>query len=89
MFARVQIPGKIHQNAIVVPEAALVLKEDQKTVFVVNQNNQVEQRLLQLGYVEDGFAEVLDGLRRGERIVVGGMNKLKEGVKVEAPQGGE
>jgi membrane fusion protein (multidrug efflux system) len=87
MFAKVEIPGLVHKNALAIPEGALVLREDQKTVFVVIAENKVQQRVLKLGYVGGGWAEVLDGVKEGETIVVSGHNKLKDGSSISAPAG--
>ncbi|MBP2645400.1 MAG: efflux transporter, family, subunit [Firmicutes bacterium] len=87
MFAKADVPGQVHANALVVPEGALVLKEDQKTVFVVMPDHRVQQKLIKLGYVGGGWAEVLDGLQEGDMIVVAGHNKLKDGASVNVPAG--
>ncbi|SFL40092.1 efflux RND transporter periplasmic adaptor subunit [Pelosinus propionicus] len=89
MFSKIIIPGSIHKNALVVPERALVMREDQKTIYVVTTDNKVQQRMLKLGYVGEGWAEVLDGLVDGERIVIEGQNKLKDGSAVNASSGKE
>ncbi|HWR42880.1 efflux RND transporter periplasmic adaptor subunit [Sporomusa sp.] len=89
MFAKVAAPAKVHQGVVAVPESALVLKEDQKTVFVVTADNKVQQRTLKLGYMGDGWAEVLDGVSAGETIVVAGQNKVKDGMSITPVQGGD
>ncbi len=89
MFARVEVPGQVHAQAVVVPETALVMKEDSKTIFVVNAENKVEQRLLRLGYIGGGWAEVLDGVKEGEKIVVAGQNKVRDGSTVRLAAPGE
>ncbi|WP_245824027.1 efflux RND transporter periplasmic adaptor subunit [Sporomusa malonica] len=88
MFAKVAAPAKVHQGVVAVPESALVLKEDQKTVFVVTADNKVQQRTLRLGYMGDGWAEVLDGVSAGETIVIAGQNKIKDGMEITPVQGG-
>ncbi|MDD4601018.1 Macrolide export protein MacA [bioreactor metagenome] len=85
MFAKAAIPGQVRQGALAVPEKALVLREDQKSVYVVNADNKVQQRVIQVGFVGGGWAEVLDGLNEGEKIVVAGQNKLKDGSAIRAP----
>lgn len=87
MFAKVEVPVPAHKQAIVVPETALVMREDRKTVYVLTADNKVQQRLLTLGYVGGGWAEVLDGVKEGEQIVIAGQNKLRDGslVRLAAP----
>ena len=83
LTAKVMAKGKEHANALVVPESALVLFEDQQTVFVLTNNDQVVQRKLRLGYVGNGWAEVLSGLNPGDLIVVKGQNTIRDGSKVQ------
>lgn len=87
MFASVDIPGQVHKQALAVPESALVMREDQKTVYVVDDENKVRQKVLRLGYVGGGWAEVLDGVQEGERIVIAGQNKLRDGAPVSTGGG--
>jgi membrane fusion protein (multidrug efflux system) len=82
LTAKVMVKGKERANALVVPESALVLFEDQQTVFVLS-NDQVVQRKLRLGYIGNGWAEVLSGLNPGELIVVKGQNTIRDGSKVQ------
>ena len=46
MYANAYIGGQVRKNVLAVPEGALVLREDQKTVFVVLADNKVMQRVL-------------------------------------------
>jgi membrane fusion protein (multidrug efflux system) len=89
MFAKVNASGTAHQDVVAVPEQSLVMREDQKTVFVITADNKVQQRILKLGYVGGGWAEVLEGVQEGERIVVSGQNKIKDGAAVQTSGAGE
>ncbi|MPN11784.1 Cobalt-zinc-cadmium resistance protein CzcB [bioreactor metagenome] len=89
MFAKVDVPGQVRQGAIAVPEKALVLREDQKTVYVVTADSKVQQRVIKVGFVGNGWAEVLEGLQDGEQIVTAGQNKLKDGSAIKSTQSKE
>lgn len=92
MFAKVEIPGAVHTGAAVVPESALVMREDQKTIYIVTADNKAQQKLLKLGYVGNGIAEVLDGVKIGDKIVIAGQNKIKDGASLAgagAQEGGK
>ena len=65
-----------------------MLREDQKTVFVVLADNKVMQRVLKLGDAAGGWVEVRDGVKEGERIVVAGQHKLKDGLSVRLEAAG-
>jgi RND family efflux transporter MFP subunit len=84
MFARVSIKGKLKKDAVVIPQSAIVMREDQQTVYIVNDEEVVQQILLETGAVENGVVEVLKGLSGGERIVTGGQNKLRQGSRIMA-----
>lgn len=88
MFAKVELATRIHPNVITIPESALVMREDQKTVFVVSADNKIQQRLIKPGYIGDGLVEVLEGLTDGETIVVDGQNKVKDGAAVSPVKDG-
>lgn len=68
---------------LLVPTAALTRQEDKASVWVVDpQSGQVQPREVQAGpYREDGVV-VLQGLQRGERVVVAGVHKLQPGQQV-------
>lgn len=89
MFAKVGVPGQMRLGAIAVPEKALVLREDQKTVYIVTDDNTVRQRVIKIGFVGNGWAEVLEGLQEGEQIVTAGQNKLKDGSAIRPAQSKE
>ena len=82
MFAKVEVPTQVHTGVLAVPETALVMREDQKTVYVVGADNKVQQRVLTVGFVDGGWVEVLDGVQEGETIVTAGQNKLRDGVEI-------
>ena len=91
MFANADIVGQERKNVLAVPESALVMREDQKTVFVVAEENRVVQKVLKLGDAAGGYVEVLSGVKEGERIIVAGQHKLKDGasIRLGAPEGQE
>lgn len=83
MYANVVITAEPKENALVIPMSAIVMREDQRTVFVVDDDGVVSRRVLTIGFVSDNMVEVLDGLSDGDRIVIGGQNKLREGSKIK------
>lgn len=82
MFSTITIHGQVRKDALIIPQSAIVMREDQKTVYVIDQNNVVQQKLLEVGSINDGMVEVLSGLAEGDRIVIGGQNRLRQGSKV-------
>lgn len=88
IYANVSIKAQPKENALIVPQSAIVMREDQRTVFVVDKDNFVQRKVLTTGYIGDGIVEVLGGLDENERVVTGGQNKIREGSKVKFSEDG-
>lgn len=71
-----------HHGVAVIPEAALVGREDSFAVFVMAPDSTVHERAVQLGFRSGGRAEVVTGLQPGELIVTTGAYGLAEGMRV-------
>ena len=88
VYANVYIKSNDKPNALVIPQSAIVMREDQRTVFVLDQDNFVKRKVLTTGYIGNGLVEVLGGLEENERIIIGGQNKIREGSKVKIDEAG-
>src|SRR5581483_5489499 len=77
MFADVEITTTILQDVIVVPDTALQTDEENQVVFVALDGNKFQKRVVKLGMEPRGRAQVLGGLKVGERIVTEGSFILK------------
>lgn len=93
LFADARIAVEIHANALVVPEAALVVEGDDTFVFVTKADETVEKRKVTVGIRDGGRAEIADGLKDDERVVTTGAFGLddKSKIKIVEPseEGGE
>lgn len=88
MFARLNLQLKSVDNAIVVPqEAILVTPKGQKLLFVVFEGKAV-QRKIATGIEQDRTVQVVEGVQPGEQVVVAGNEKLKDGMPVVLPGSG-
>jgi len=84
-YGTARIAVEIHQNALVVPQAALVSEGDETFVFVP-QGDKVEKRKVIVGIREDGRAEITEGLKDNERVVNQGAYGLGDGTKIKIIQ---
>jgi RND family efflux transporter MFP subunit len=83
LFARVRVPlGKTHP-ALLVCDRAIDTDQGRKVLYVVNADNVAEKREVRLGKLHDGLREIESGLRRGERVVVDGLQRVRDGAPVE------
>ena len=65
-----------------VPVQALNHEGDKTTVFVVNRDGELVQRVVQLGLQTASDAEIISGVNEGEQVVVSDRSGLKSGQKV-------
>lgn len=83
MFVETRILIRNKPGAIVVPKKAVSYKDDKAFVFVFKRKDmQVEKRTIATGISEGDFIEVESGLDADERIIVVGIEGLKDEMKV-------
>lgn len=68
---------------LAVPRQAIVEHGELDGLFVVNAQGVAEYRLVRTGKEFDGRVEILAGLAEGERVATSGLERLKDGVRVE------
>jgi membrane fusion protein (multidrug efflux system) len=77
MYVNVSL-AREEYDALVIPEQALVPEQSRQYVFVV-EDDRVARREVQIGRRTPGSVEVVSGLAAGERIIVEGTQKVREG----------
>ena len=83
MFLTVALEVTNKENAVVVPEEAVVSEGLRQIVYPVK-DNKIERRVITIGQRQGGKVEVVDGLKSGETIVVLGVQRVRAGVEVIA-----
>ena len=83
MFGRGSIPVGIEKNSLLIQRQSLVERGAMTSVWVVANDGLARMRLVKTGRNVGDRVEVLSGLSDGERVVVGGVDKVIEGAKVE------
>jgi membrane fusion protein, multidrug efflux system len=81
-FARVQLPGSLPYEALLVPDVAVGTEQVRKFVYVVDKDNVARQRFVVLGQVIDDLRVIRDGISADDRIVVNGLMRVRPGQKV-------
>ena len=82
MFARVRLLTHDTQEALVVPEQAIVPQGDEWFVYRVV-DGKAQRAKVEIGQRRDGKAEVMKGLRDGDVVVTAGQLKIRDGVPVQ------
>lgn len=81
MFARVDIVKRQVPDAISIPLYAIVTRDDDQTVYVVN-DDAAHVRKISTGIQEGWHIQVTDGLSPGDRVIVVGHRRVSDGQPV-------
>ncbi|HET7441620.1 MAG TPA: efflux RND transporter periplasmic adaptor subunit, partial [Terriglobales bacterium] len=82
-YGRVRFVSYIRSNALLVPQKAITELQGVQQVAVVSGDNKVNVRPVKTGERVGAMWIVEDGLRPGERVVVEGVQKVRDGVTVK------
>jgi RND family efflux transporter MFP subunit len=82
MYANTQLVLNHADNVLTIPVEALVLRDNQEVVYVLDGQNHVHERVVEMGLHGSQLAEIKNGLAAGERVIVGGQQKYSEGERV-------
>ena len=82
MFGRLNIVYDEREAALTVPRISLIEGAGESAVFVV-EDGKAKRKVLQLGYINGEYAEVLGGLEAGEQVITQGRVAVRDGAEVE------
>jgi RND family efflux transporter MFP subunit len=84
MYANVQLSADSRPNILAVPIEAIRRGENDKTsVLVVDSQNHVQSRDVQIGVQSSNAVEIVAGLSPGERVIVGNLGSYQPGELVQ------
>lgn len=81
LFARVRLTVAERDNAVLVPEQAIVPQGEQLFVYVI-EDGKAAIRPVRVGLRQNGRAEIVEGLQAGEVVITAGMQKIGPGAPV-------
>jgi membrane fusion protein, multidrug efflux system len=84
-FVNAQLLVKTLNNVVTVPTAAIQRGAPGAYVYVINADNTVSVRPISVGPNDGPMAVVNSGLSVGERVVVDGTDRLRDGAKITVP----
>lgn len=83
-FLRLVMEGLTRVDALVVPQEAIMQGANGSYVYRVNDNNMIESVNVQTGMIDSDGGWIIDnGLKAGDRVVVSGVMKLRQGMTVD------
>lgn len=87
VYAEALITALPRQNVLTVPMTAISMRDDQRTVYVIEDGKAV-RRVLTTGYIGENMVEVLGGVTETDFVITGGLNKVREGAVVKVSEKG-
>jgi RND family efflux transporter MFP subunit len=82
-FVRVRLPrGRVVPQALMVPDRAVQTDQGGRYLLVVNQDDVVEQRYVQLGSIEGNLRFIESGLDPQDRVVISDFWRVTPGMKI-------
>lgn len=82
-YVQIALIGKA-QSSVMIDQGSLMQDEHGFYTFVVGDDDTVEERRLVLGDVIGSEQVVKEGLKAGEKVIVQGIQKVQNGIKVKA-----
>ena len=80
-FVRVRLVGAEFKNAILVPSSSVLVSPNGLTAYVIKDDNTVELRPVE-GELQNDMYIISSGLKAGEKLVDGGLVKIRPGMLV-------
>jgi multidrug efflux system membrane fusion protein len=87
-FVNVRMVVDTRRGIVVVPSAAVQRGPQGTVVYVVKDDGTVTVRPVQPGPTEGNLTGIEKGLEAGERVITDGMDRIREGAKVEVTEPG-
>ncbi len=85
MFGRVRLIVESIADAVIVPVQAVLVTPSGAQVAFVAADGKAVQRKVETGIEESGRVQILSGLKPGEKVIVAGQEKLKDGAEIRLP----
>ncbi|CAA6676604.1 MULTISPECIES: efflux RND transporter periplasmic adaptor subunit [unclassified Lentimonas] len=89
MFGRISADlGKV-PGSILIPQRANIELQGKNFVWVVDAENKANQRAVTVGEVLGDNIQILEGIKAGDRIILEGIQKVRDGMLVQPKSGKE
>jgi RND family efflux transporter MFP subunit len=83
-FVKMRLPmGRVDRNALLVPDRSLQEDQGGRYLLIVDTNDVVEQRYVQLGQLDGSLRVITSGLKPDDRVVVGDLWRATPGTKAK------
>ena len=76
LYARVQVSTGNEVDAILIDDKAVLTDQDRKYVYVLGSDNTAQRKDIQPGRKSDGLRVIEAGLMPGDRVIIGGLQRI-------------
>jgi membrane fusion protein, multidrug efflux system len=76
LYARVKVSSGNEVEAVLIDDKAVLTDQDRKYVYVLAADNTAQRRDIQPGRKTDGFRLIESGLRPGDKVIIGGLQRI-------------
>ncbi|HEX2009405.1 MAG TPA: efflux RND transporter periplasmic adaptor subunit, partial [Roseateles sp.] len=80
-YVRLRMTLRDIKNAVVIPQAAIILRGTERSVYIIDADNRAQLKAVQLRY-PFGELAVVDGIDPGATVVLDGKQNLRPGSAV-------
>lgn len=88
MYATVRIQGEVIADAVIVPRAALVIRDSRPVIFSA-EDGLAKWHYVELGAENEDFYQILAGVVPGQSVIIGGNYNLAHDACIRVGQAGE
>lgn len=82
LYSKVKVQTDFIKNAIIIPQRCIVELQGQFSVFVVNDSNIIESRVIKIAVRSGDLAAITEGLKANETIVIDALQKVGSGMAI-------
>ena len=83
LYAKIHFATGVQHNVLLVPQGAVLETQGQYQVAVVDADNKVTMRTVEIGKQSGGLRLINKGISPGERVITQGLQKVHEGMEVK------
>ena len=88
-FVNMRVILNVRRGVATVPDQTVQAGPSGQYVYVIDADNKVARRTVEVATVQDGIAVITKGLSNGEKVVVDGQYRLTDGARVNPSQAKE
>lgn len=87
LFVRLQLKGRGPYPALLIPDEAIGTDQSKKFVMVVDKGGLAQRRFVTPGRLYDGLRVIDEGLTAEDKVIVGGLMRVRPGSPVKVKEG--